>query len=361
MARGLPESTPRILIVGAGPTGLTAAVELARQGILADVIEKSATPSNLSRAVGVLPRSIAIFERAGVADQILQQAIAVERVIFHNQANSAVDLRLDDLPEKNHRLFALAQDQTEAVLRNRFHQLGGTVQFGCKLTQITQTEAAVNASINNAPHSYDYVIGCDGTRSAVRSGLGIAFNGIDLPEEWSIADVDATDWPNPNCFQGFLLEQGKVAIVVPLAANRFRVIANQADALAALPVPMIVTTLHREATFTISVRQVTHYQQGRVFLAGDAAHCHSPVGGRGMNLGIADAADLAGRFVAGGLEGYHAARQAEGKAVLTLSERGRRIATSQNLLLRRGLLAGLNLAGRFPPIHRAIVRGILGL
>ena len=285
----------------------------------------------------------------------------MERVIFHNRATPAVDLRLDDLPEKNHRLFALAQDQTESILRDRFQHFGGTVQFGCELTHITQTDAVVSAIINGAPQDYDYVIGCDGTRSAVRGSLGIPFNGYDLPEDWSIADVDARDWPDPNCFQGFLLAQGKVAIVVPLAANRFRVIANQADALAALPVPIAITTVHREARFTISVRQVARYQQGRVFLAGDAAHCHSPVGGRGMNLGIADAADLAGRFVAGGLEGYHAARHAEGKAALNLSERGRRIATAQNPLLRRSLLAGISLACRIPPIHRAIVRGILGV
>ncbi|APE43311.1 hypothetical protein BOO69_07680 [Sulfitobacter alexandrii] len=200
------------------------------------------------------------------------------------------------------------------------------------------------------------MIGADGTHSAVRQALGLDFPGYDLSGRWSIADVDSPDWRDPRLFQGFLLPEGEVCIVAPLERARFRVIASTADALAALPVPMNVSAVRRSGDFTISVRQVTRYTVGRVHLAGDAAHCHSPAGGRGMNLGIADAADLAGRLIDGGLPEYHAARQAEGAHVLAFSEGLRKAVQSKSPLRRAVMPRLMRMIAAVPPLRRAAMR-----
>jgi 2-polyprenyl-6-methoxyphenol hydroxylase-like FAD-dependent oxidoreductase len=348
-----------ILICGAGPTGLTLALELARRGIACDIIEKRDRPSQLSRAVGILPGSMAILEPSGVAEQIRKSAITIQRAEFHDHANRVATLRMAQSSDVNKRLFALAQDTTEQLLREAFEDLGGRVRYETPLEVVSQCEDAVSATYSGQAHAYDYLVGCDGVRSFVRQSLGISYDGFEIDGEWSIADVDVESWPGSDSFSIFLLDDGNAVVVVPLEANRMRVISSTPDALAALPVPMTVTNVRRSGAFIISVRIAERYQEGRVVLAGDAAHCHSPAGGRGMNLGIADAADLARRFDEGGLENYTKTRRPAGEQVLAFSERGRGMVMSGNPLKRGLLLGTLRLANRIPALNRLIVGRIL--
>ena len=355
------QSFSRILIVGAGPTGLTAAVELARRGVIADVIEKQQAASNLSRAVGILPSSMRILEPSGVADAIRGEAIPYQAAVFHDEGLVLARLDLTELPEPDLRLFGLAQDRTETHLRTGFESMGGRVAYATELTEITQDDVSVRVTAGGEEAVYDLVIAADGAHSTVRHGLGLAFNGHTLPEQWSIADVESPDWPTPDEFHAYLRSRGRVVIVAPLERTRFRLVSNTEDALATLPVPMNLTRVRREAAFHISVRQVEHYCSGRVFLVGDAAHCHSPVGGRGMNLGIADAADLARRIVEGDLDGYGGARHAAGRDTIALSERGRRAVTSTNPVTRGLAKGALRTIAAMPSLRRRFVRGILTL
>lgn len=206
---------------------------------------------------------------------------------------------------------------------------------------------------------YDYVIGADGVKSAVRESLGVPFTGFEIEGLWSIADIDCEDWADTKAFKIFLLNQGRVVIVVQLEAARFRVISNTEDALAALPLQMNVSSIRRAAAFSISVRQAEQYSVGRVFLAGDAAHCHSPAGGRGMNLGIADAADLAKRIAFGGLEAYHDARHNIGAKTIAFTERGRKVVTSENKLTRLLLVNTLRMVTRVPFVRRKMAQNFM--
>ena len=347
----------RILVVGAGPTGLTAAVELRRRGLDAVVIDRKSAPSPLSRAVGILPRSMEILEPSGAAAAIRAEAIPIERAIFHygRERIGALDLTA----AAGARLLGLAQDRTEAHLADAFRRLGGDLRFDAELERLGQDSSGVQVRVSGRNERYSHVVGADGTHSTVREELRLAFPGHDLPDDWSIADVDADAWPDPTAFQIFLLDGGHGVIVVPLEAARFRVISNTPDALAALPVPMQVRHVRRTDSFRISVRQGERYHVGRVFLAGDAAHCHSPVGGRGMNLGIADAADLASRLARGDASGYGAARHDEGARTIALSEDARRTI----LVPRRGrgllIRAALGLVSALPPLQRRAARRIL--
>ncbi len=352
---------PRVLIVGAGPTGLTAAVELARLGIMPVVIEKRKSPSKLSRAVGILPNSMDIFTPSGVAKQIRKDATIIQSSIFHNDQKVISNIKLNEIKGVNKRLYALPQDNTEAHLRNIFKTLGGKINYGAELLSLSQTKNGISVSILGKAFRFDYIIGADGVHSTVREALRIPYEGYDLPEKWSIADVDIKGWPNPRSFSAFLCDAGTVAVVVPLEKLRYRIVSSTEDAMATLPIKVDAQKVHRKASFHISVRQAKTYQQGRAFLAGDAAHCHSPVGGRGMNLGIADAADLAERIAMGTTGGYTDARYPIGKKTIKMSEKMRKALCANSIIQRFILIQFLTIVSRVGTLRQRFVKNVLDL
>lgn len=316
-----------VLIVGAGPTGLTAGVELQRRGIHATVIDRRDKASPFSRAVGIVPNSLRLLEPSGVTADILKVGMRYTYARMYDKTAELLTVPLKPRKIKHGYDFiiGLAQDRTEDILHDKLIELGGTVHYNTEFKSLKDMGDHVVVEFGEGRSgAYDFVIGADGTHSTVREQLGVAFPGIDLPETWSIADVDANDWPNTDAFTICFLDDAKIAVVAPLEPNRFRVISNTPNALDALPLPLNVTNIRREGEFNISVRQVEKYQKGNVFLAGDAAHCHSPVGGRGMNMGIADAAELARRISDGTQNGYSAIRHAEGKRIIASTERARK-------------------------------------
>lgn len=352
----------RVMVVGAGPTGLTAAVELARRGVSVRVVDRRDARSTFSRAVGIMPRSLETLEPSGVAPRLVAEGVDFRQVMIYrgNRLLLPLELAPSEVRHGYGFLLGLAQDRTEMHLAEALERFGGRVDYGTAFRALRQDETGVTAVLaDGSEHTCDYLIGADGVRSTVRERLGIAFPGYDLPETWSIADVEARDWAHPQAFTACQLDAGRVVVAVPLEADRYRVISNTSDALSVLPLPMTVTKVRREGQFNIAIRQVEDYARGRVFLAGDAAHCHSPVGGRGMNLGIADAADLARRMVEGGLDGYSAARHEDGRLTIAGSERARKLLTSTNPLTRGVFLLGVRLLGAFPALQRRVADAAL--
>ena len=349
-----------VLIVGSGPTGLTAALELARQGAQVRIIEKRNSPSGYSRAVGILPNSLRLLQASGVSDQLIEQGVNIHNVSVYRNLSRTLDLSFTGTGVEPEGIVALAQDQTESVLRSALSEHSVEVEYGTELTKFSQNDAEVVAHFSNGEYAkFDYLLGADGIGSVTRQALGIDYVGFDLPETWSIADVDAHDW----CEQGRLtlcvLDDSKVVVVAPMEEHRYRIVSNTDDALATLPLELNVEKIRRAGEFTISVRQAETYQQGRVFLAGDSAHCHSPVGGRGMNLGIADAADFAEKLLSGNAGMYNSSRHQAGLETIRLSERVRRTITSQNRFVNTGVAAMMNIANQVPLLNRTIAKQFL--
>jgi 2-polyprenyl-6-methoxyphenol hydroxylase-like FAD-dependent oxidoreductase len=360
-----------LLIFGAGPTGLTAAVELARRGRIARVIDKKSDPLPLSRAVGINAHSLTLLEASGITERLLAAGIHVRELLIHDRDRVISRIRLDREDVPYNFMLALPQDETEAILRTRLEELGGRVEFGVALDGLRIEGAQAQATLKHAADgrleeaAFDLVLGADGVGSAVRQAAALPFEGFDLPGTWGVADVESAAWPHQKRACLFMLPRGGIVVVIPIGTGRYRVVANRPKALEVIPTGLTVDHLRREAEFEISIRQVQAYSNGPVFLAGDAAHCHSPAGGRGMNLGIADAASFARRFAGenpgDSLEGYSNERHAHGRETIRLSENLRRTMTRENAVARWLIRGALGLVGSTPALQKRLARQMLDL
>lgn len=361
-----------LLIVGAGPTGLTAAVELARRGSVPVVVDSGDGPTPLSKAVGISSRSLDILEPSGIAARLLDQGIRLRRLVLHRHARShghGARLATIEFGGLHHRfpfLLALPQSDTESVMADALTELGGSVRWRTRLSalrvQPNGVDVVLDGPAGREEASFDLVYGADGARSAVRHCLGVDFPGYEHERSWSIADTRIGDWPYaPDAAHLFLHDGGDLGFIVPIAESRFRAVSNTVDAMARIPGGYRVVERLRQDVFDIPVRQADRYQAGGVFLGGDAAHVHSPVGARGMNLGIEDAACFARRFEERSLAGYESERRPVGGRWIRLSERILAGAQATGPVARRARDAAIRMIGRSRRLQRPMLERVAGL
>jgi 2-polyprenyl-6-methoxyphenol hydroxylase-like FAD-dependent oxidoreductase len=354
-----------ILIIGAGPTGLTAAVELARCGIIARVVDHKPAHSTLSRAVGINPHTLHLLEASDVTPRLVARGIKIRRATLYDNDQPVATLQPGLLPRPYDFLLSLPQDETEEILQARFSELGGNVEYNTQVsTLILQDGKAVVMLEHEGKReevTADRVIAADGAHSIVRNALGIEFKGYDRPEPWGIADVNVTNVPYASD-QAYLFLHGGQAFgfMIGIGTDRFRVVAGQSDAIAAIPdLAPHVTATRAKNEFKIGVRQAVTYQKGCVFLAGDAAHTHTPAGGLGMNTGIGDACELVQRIIDGTTEGYTASRHGEGARVIKISENLVRMAALRNPFLRALRRVMFRLLASLPVVQKILLRNLL--
>jgi 2-polyprenyl-6-methoxyphenol hydroxylase-like FAD-dependent oxidoreductase len=319
---------PEILIVGAGPTGLSAAIELARLGILPTIVDRRTTVTGHSRAVAIQASALDLLRPSGVVEPIIRDAVHITAMrIFHNN-KTLLRLAMDKVDDPLVAIYGLGQDRFERHLYDALERYGVAVQFGTELTELTQTDEAVQVTLNGGKSTFDYVIAADGVHSFIRKSLGIAFVGEELPGRWSVADISADNWPDPEETKVYLLPGALAGVAVPIAPGQFRIVANTVDIETTLPASLCNVEIKDKGEYVVNERQAEQYAKGRVFLAGDSAHTHSPVDGRGMNMGIADAVCIAQRLVNGTPEGYHSERHTAGIYALRMAQIARRAATT---------------------------------
>ncbi|MGF6883086.1 2-polyprenyl-6-methoxyphenol hydroxylase-like FAD-dependent oxidoreductase [Nocardia sp. GAS34] len=342
-AHTIPTSTD-VLVVGGGPTGLMLAGDLARAGVAVTLIEKHSEGSELTRAFAVHARTLEELDARGLADGLIELGAKVQDFQFFG---GSVKLHLDRYVDGRFPyLLITPQTNVEKALRARALELGATIVPGAELLSLSQDADGVDAVVKfeDAEHTIRaaYLAGADGYRSRVREQIGVPFPGQAVIESIMLADVRLETAPADvlavngigDCF----------AFVAPFGDGYYRIFswnrANPQPDSAPVDFEEVREVTRRAlgtdfgmhdprwmSRFHSDERQAPTYRVGRVFLAGDAAHVHSPAGGQGMNTGIQDAANLAWKLAAvvqgwgtdALLDSYQAERHPVGKAVLRSS------------------------------------------
>ncbi|MCX4774259.1 FAD-dependent monooxygenase [Streptomyces sp. NBC_01260] len=348
-----------VLVVGAGPVGLTAAAELRRHGVGCRIVDRLAVPKPYAKAIGVLPRTLEVWDTMGLVRGVLDHAVPHLGQLVFIDGKPAPRVELTLSPEIPYPFATLPQSATERLLAEHLAGFGTEVERATELRSVEMRPDEVEAVLAHADGRIErlharYVVGCDGAHSLVRKAAGLTFEGDAFPEQYMIGDVEV-DWELPAGYSMRAVNRDAngamddMLVCIPMPGVRRYWLSmlrpgSQAggeggssapdgiglglgghgpdlgqiqavlDRLA--PEPTTASTLRWSSAFRTSHRMVDRYRNGRLFVAGDAAHIHPPIGGQGLNTGVQDAYNLAwklaltvrGLATDDVLESYHAER-----------------------------------------------------
>ena len=356
-----------VMIIGAGPTGLSLGCQLIRYGIEFVIIDKSETITTFSKALGVHARTLEIYEQIGIIKEALAQGTVAGKVRMLAGAQVRGEVDLSNIGEgltAYPYMLVLEQSKNERLLYDYMQTHGKNVLWQTELASFSQTETKVMAQVKTASGESitieaKYMVGCDGPKSAVRHGLGLGFEGSTFERLFYVADVQI-DWPFKHDALHVCLARNSGTAFFPMPGeNRYRIVGAFPENFAKdesevlyeeieqyikeqSDIDLEISHVNWFSTYKVHTRHVEKFSSGRCFLAGDSAHVHTPAGGQGMNTGIQDAYNLAWKlaFVLQGkadmkiLETYNQERLENAKHLVGTTDRMFNLVAGQGWLLK---------------------------
>lgn len=338
-----------VLVVGAGPTGLVTALSLARRGVPVRIIDEKDGPARESRAMGLHARSLEYYRQFGFGDAVVERGVVADAIAFRAGNRDVTRFSLADMGSGLSPypfLLAFPQDEHERFLLDRLGDLGVAVQWGVSLTDVAdvgdQVEAVLTSGDGTERVTHPYVIGCDGAHSRVRDVLGIGFPGGSSDQLFYVADAVVPGIGHNSIYFGF--REAGLALMMPVRSTgtqrlmgfappearskvdvRFDDVRDHVESLLGID----VGDVNWFSTYRVHHRVAESFRRGRIFIAGDAGHIHSPAGGQGMNTGIGDAVNLSWKIAevlhrradAAILETYEAERLPFARSLIATTDR----------------------------------------
>jgi 2-polyprenyl-6-methoxyphenol hydroxylase-like FAD-dependent oxidoreductase len=308
-----PSPEVPVLIAGAGPTGLTAALELSRLGVAVRIVDRAPERSTTSRALGIQARTVELLRVRGVGDELVRLGNPARATTLYSEGKRLAAIELHRMPSEFNYVLLLAQSETERLLTERLSRQGVKIEHGVELIALTQHRDVVTAVLRGGDGAEEmleasYLVAADGAHSAIRKALGLPFVGTSLTQNYVLGDLHLAGEVPENQLSVFLARNGFLA-VFPMGDRRFRFMATDLDGITGdagdptladiqrlydrvAHLPAQLYNLNWSSRFRINSRHMTTLREGRVFFGGDAAHVHSPAGGQGMNAGIQDMINL---------------------------------------------------------------------
>jgi 2-polyprenyl-6-methoxyphenol hydroxylase-like FAD-dependent oxidoreductase len=375
----------KILIVGAGPSGLALAAELKRRGVNAVIIDQQSAGANTSRACVVHARTMEVLEPLGVSRDLLAEGVKVPIFRVRDRDQPLLTIDFSDLPSSYRFALMIPQNRAEQILLQHLESLGCNVMRPCKLIRYTTSPSLVEAQVQDSSIKSikaEWLIGCDGMHSTVRQQSGIAFSGGEYEASFVLADV-SMDWPLSREEVTLFFAPKGLVVVAPLPNERFRIVAtvDEAPEVPSLEFMQAILDARGPTTspgrlhdvawssrFHIHHRVAQTPRKGRVLLCGDAAHVHSPAGGQGMNTGIQDSVSLAEALTStlrdgdeARLDAWAAQRHKVASDVVTLTDRMTRVATMKSPTGQTLRNIAVAFVGHLPPVRAAVAKTLAEL
>lgn len=368
-------TTSDVLVIGAGPAGLTAAAEAIRHGLSVRIIDQNESRSVYSKALVLHSRSLEIFHDMGFADSVIESGQKFHALNIYTTGERLARIVFEELDWQD-AIFpywlSIPQNETERCLEEHLNELGGSVERCTELVSLEQFPDYVRVTLRHQGEAMEnvdvpWVVACDGARSLTRGLLGLELQGTADDEVFILGDV-SIDWDLPENEGNNILSPYGIVLIVPMPGqHRFRIIAHMPQLAMTdqpqitleflqdlvdkrTPFQMQLSDLTWSSVFSTKHFVVSEHRKGRVFMAGDAAHIHSPVGGQGLNSGIQDAYNLMwklallhhGQALLSLLDSYAAERHKTAQSLITKVGLATKMVTLKKPLAQglRNLLAG---------------------
>ncbi len=358
-------ASQKVLIVGAGPVGLTMAIELTRFGVPVEIVERAPQRTDKSKALVVWSRTLELLERQPGGSTVFDAAgFRVNAVSMVSGDKIIGHVSMDSIGSAYPYALMLPQADTEKLLEERLESLGVKVDRATEVVSLSMRGDGADAILRGPDGqqrqtSAAWVVGCDGAHSLVRHTVNASFSGKTMDSDWVLADVHMRGYPVPDTEATVYWHQDGAFVIFPISPGRYRLLADTPPSGSEHPpaptLEQVQAIIDRRgppgmkafdpiwlAGFRINGRKVAGYRWGRAFLCGDAAHVHSPAGGQGMNTGMQDAFNLAwklalvvkGKGTDALLDSYSPERSEVGEMVLKNADRLTAIATTHNPVAR---------------------------